>query len=166
MIYTQKARIPTRLMAILPTGNAHRNFRARGCGFQKGLTFVEVMVTAVILSAGLVAVYRSFFIGADVMRHLSNRLYALNLIETRIALIERDYRASKDFDVGPLTEEAVINNFPVHFQFVINLKPVDQLLTVFQLDITLSWEERGRMMSLSRSAYFSGITSVGQEGAS
>lgn len=135
-------------------------------GSRKGLTFIEVMVTAVILSVGLVAIYRSFFIGADVIQHLSNRLYALNLLEAKIATIERDFRTLKDFDIGPLTEEAVINNYPVRFQYQVDLKPVGQLLTVFQLDITLSWEERGRTMSLFRSAYFSGDASASKGEAS
>jgi hypothetical protein len=125
---------------------------------------MEVMVTAVILSAGLVALYRSFFICADVVTHLSNRLYALNLLDSRIATIERDFRSLKDFDIGAMSEEAVINNRPLTFTYTIDLKPVGELLSVFRLDITLSWEERGHVLSLSRSAYFSGIKAVSTSG--
>ena len=110
--------------------------------------------------------YRAFFSALNYLDHLAIRCYALNAMENRIASIERDFRSLKDFDIGPLAEEAVINNHPVRFQYKVDLKPVGQLLTVFQLDITLSWEERGRTMSLSRCAYFSGITSVGKGGAS
>ncbi len=131
-----------------------------------GLTFMEVMVTAVILSAGLVALYRSFFIGADVVTHLSNRLYALNLLESRIATIERDFRSLKDFDIGSMSEEAVINHRPVTFHYAISLQPVGNLLSIFRLDITLSWEERGHVLSLSRSAYFSGIRTISSTGGS
>jgi hypothetical protein len=144
------------------SGNGN-GFRSRR---EAGLTFMEVMVTAVILSAGLVALYRSFFICADIVTHLSNRLYALNLIESRVATIERDFRSLKDFDIGAMSEEAVINNRPVTFTYTIDLQPVGELLSVFRLDITLSWEERGHVLSLSRSAYFSGLRSVLPTGGS
>ena len=126
----------------------------------RGITFIEVMVTVVILSAGLVAIYRSFFIGLDYLQHLSCRLYALNLMESKIASAEQNFRSLKDFDIGPLTDTAVINNHPVEFRFTVNLVPVGNLLSVFKLDIAISWEERQRVVTVSRSAYFSGITSL------
>ncbi len=153
-------------MVTSPTGNRTAHRRSFFPDSRVGLTFVEVMVTSVILSAGLVAIYRSFFIAADVVQHLSNRLYALNLLENKITTIERDFRSRKDFDIGPLTEDAVVNNHPVVFQYRVELKPVGSLLTVFQLDISLSWEERGRFRSVSRSAYFSGVTPLEKGDAS
>jgi hypothetical protein len=136
-------------------------FRRRGCaGRAKGITFIEVMLTVVILSVGLVALYRSFFSAVNYLDHLSTRLYALNLMESRIATIEKDFRSLKDFDIGPLQEEAVINNHPVVFQYAVDFKPVGTLLSVFELDIVLSWQERGRAVSVSRTAYFSGVTSL------
>ncbi|MBF0569153.1 MAG: prepilin-type N-terminal cleavage/methylation domain-containing protein [Candidatus Omnitrophica bacterium] len=144
-----------------PTGN-----NPSGCyaGSQrrrrKGLTFIEVMVTVVVLSVGLVAIYRSFFIGIDYLNHLSCRLHALNLIESKIAFAEKDFQSLKDFDIGPMSETVVINNRPVEFHYAIDLKPVGKLLSVFSLDITLSWEERGHVVSVSRSAYFSGVTNL------
>jgi hypothetical protein len=125
-----------------------------------GITFIEVMVTAVILAAGLVAIYRSFFIGLDYLQHLSCRLYALNLIENKIASAEENFRSLKDFDIGPLSETAVINNKSVEFRFTVNLEPVGNLLSVFKLDLALTWEERDRVVTISRSAYFSGITAL------
>jgi|GEM_PF-532679 len=127
---------------------------------ERGITFIEVMVTAVILSAGLVAIYRSFFIGLDYLQHLSCRLYALNLIEGKIASAEQNFRSLKDFDIGPLTDTAVINNHPVEFHFTVSVVPVGNLLSVFKLDIALSWAERNRIVTISRSTYFSGITAL------
>ena len=125
---------------------------------------MEVMVTAVILSAGLVAVYRSFFITLDHLQYLSCRLYADNLIETKIARAEKDFRDLKDFDIGSMTEEVEIGKKNVTLTYSMELKPVGSLLSVFELDITLSWEDRGRMITLSRSAYFSGITPLEKGG--
>ncbi len=145
---------------ILRTGSSAFLSRRIGLRGERGITFIEVMVTAVILSAGLVAIYRSFFIGLDYLQHLSCRLYALNLIESKIASAEQNFRSLKDFDIGPLTDSAVINNRPVEFRFDVDLEPVGNLLSVFKLDLALSWEERGRTITIVRSAYFSGITSL------
>ena len=136
------------------------NLRFRRTPHVRGITFIEVMLTVVILAVGLVGLYRSFFSAINYLDHLSTRLYALNLMESRIATIERDFRSLKDFDIGPLQEEAVINHRPVVFQYAVDFKPVGTLLSVFQLDIVLSWQERGRSVSISRTAYFSGVTSL------
>ena len=141
------------------------NARSRRKGRARGITFLEVMLTVVILSVGLVALYRSFFSAVNYLDHLSTRLYALNLIESRIATIEKDFRSLQDFDIGALQEEARINNRVIEFQYAVDFKPVGTLLSVFELDIVLSWQERGRSVSVARTAYFSGVTSlVAQQG--
>ncbi|MBF0594380.1 MAG: prepilin-type N-terminal cleavage/methylation domain-containing protein [Candidatus Omnitrophica bacterium] len=127
---------------------------------RRGISFIEVMVTAVILSVGLVAIYRAFFISVDYLDHLSRRLCALNLIDVRVADIERDFRTLNNVDVGALNETVTLNGHPVDYAYHVQLKPVGQLLSVFQLDIALSWQERGREISIARSAYFSGAGSL------
>ncbi len=140
---------------ILSTGSDRARRR-----LTRGITFIEVMLTVVVLSAGLVAIYRSFFSAINYLDHLSTRLYAHNLMENRIATIERDFRSLKDFDIGVFSEDALINNRTVTFHYAVNLKPVGTLLSVFELEIVLSWQEHGRPASLSRTAYFSGITAL------
>ena len=148
-----------RPVMTLSTGRApHRKPR------NKGITFIEVMLTVVVLSTGLVALYRTFFSAIDQLEHLSMRLYAINLMDSRIATIERDFRSLKDFDIGALSEEAVINGRPVMFQYTVDLTPVGTLLSVFELDIVLSWHERNRDVNITRTAYFSGITSLSSGG--
>ncbi|MBF0122848.1 MAG: hypothetical protein HQL21_05510 [Candidatus Omnitrophica bacterium] len=151
-------------MTLLTGSNAACFFLRPTLHRRRGLTFIEVMITAIVLAGGLVAIYRAFFIGLDQLDHLSYRLCAINLIEEKIAFVEKDFRSLKDFDIGPLTESAVVNNRPVEFQYVISLQPVGTLLSVFHLDIALSWQEKGREMSISRSAYFSGISSFKEGG--
>jgi prepilin-type N-terminal cleavage/methylation domain-containing protein len=149
-------------MMISPIGK--RSCGMRGVSSKRGLSFLEVMVTAVILSVGMVAIYRSFFITMDHLQYLSCRLYANNLIETKIAHAEKDFRDLQDFDIGSMTEEVEIGNKEVVFSYTMDLKPVGTLLSVFQLDITLSWEDRGRTVSISRAAYFSGVTPLEKGG--
>ncbi|MFH0753702.1 MAG: prepilin-type N-terminal cleavage/methylation domain-containing protein [Candidatus Omnitrophota bacterium] len=146
-------------MMTLPIGNSVRTWSGRSRKIA-GITFVEVMLTVVILSVGLVGLYRSFFAALNYQDHLAVRLYATNLIDGRIATIERDFRSLKDFDIGILSEEVVINNRVITFQYGVNFKSVGTLLSVFELDVVLSWEDRGKIFSISRTAYFSGISSL------
>lgn len=148
---------------MLSTGNSPHHGRtgcARPDGAGRGVTFIEVMLTVVILSVGLTALYRSFFSAVNHLDHLSTRLYALNLMENRIAAIEKDFRSLEDFDIGPLEQEVLIDHRPVLFRYAVDFRPVGTLLSIFELDIVLSWEERGRVVSLARTAYFSGVTSL------
>ena len=147
-------------MTSLTGSNAFPVFLQSKPRRKRGLTFIEVMITAIVLAGGLVAIYRAFFIGLDPLDHLSYRLCAINLIEKKIAFVEKDFRSLKDFDIGPLTESVVVNNRPIEFRYAINLQPIGELLSVFHLDIVLSWQEKGHPMSISRSAYFSGISSL------
>ncbi|MEI8011019.1 MAG: hypothetical protein WCI27_00870 [Candidatus Omnitrophota bacterium] len=140
-------------MMILLTGNS----RARR---RRGITFVEVMLTVVILSGGLVAIYRSFLSGIDYLDRLSTRVYAINLLENRMAVVEKDFRSPKDFDIGLLDEEFVINHHPVMFHYKVDLKPVGTLLSVFELEMEITWRDHGRVTTLSRTAYVSGVTSL------
>jgi type II secretory pathway component PulJ len=123
------------------------------------------MVAIIILSAGLVAIYRSFLLGADLNEHLANRLYALNLLESRSAFIEKELRSLHAADVSSSGGEEGYGVRPVSFQLSAVLKPVGTLLSVFQLDLSVSWQERERMFTLSRSAYFSGLSSFNNTGA-
>jgi type II secretory pathway component PulJ len=142
----------------LPTGSTPSRRR------RLGITFIEVMLTVIVLSSGLVALYRVFFSAIDQLEHLSARSCANMLIDSRIAVIERDFRSLKDFDIGELSEEVVLNGRPFVFQYTVRLNPVGTLLSVFELDVVLSWQERGRAVSIARQAYFSGITSLAPGG--
>ncbi len=138
---------------ILLTGSS---FFRRRCG----ITFIEVMLTVVILSGGLVALYRSFFSAVDYLDRLSLRLTAINLLADRVAIVEKDFRSAKDFDIGVLDEDVVINNHPVKFHYTVGLKPVGTLLSVFELEMGLGWQDHGRSTTLSRTVYVSGVTSL------
>jgi prepilin-type N-terminal cleavage/methylation domain-containing protein len=130
---------------------------------KRGLTFIEVMVTAVILSVGLVGIYRTFLIAADHAQYFSCRLMANTLIDGRIARIEKGFQELKDFDVGAMTETVLVNGRDVEFRYTMDLKPVGTLLSIFEIDMTIAWQDRGRTVTLSRSACFSGVTPLGKE---
>lgn len=120
------------------------------------------MVTLAILSAGLVALYRSFFICIDTINHLTYRLHAITLLENRIADVEKKYRQFNHFKFDPGKEKEVVllNNKEVPFRYSMQVTPVDHVSDVHQIKVTLSWEEGARAYTVSKSAYFSNMVSL------
>ena len=125
----------------------------------KGFTFIEVMVTLVILSSGIVMIYKSFFLCLDYLSYLTCRLYASQMIESKIADISRSYQESQGafFDRGATTETMEINHKWVDFNYTINLTPLSGLEHVYHLQISLAWYDGKRLMKLSRESLLTKI---------
>src|SRR5271155_1181395 len=69
----------------------------------RGFTFVEVMVSLVVLCCGIVMIYKSFFLCADYLNNLTCRLYASSLIDEKIGDIAKsfaDWSAKNSIDLG------------------------------------------------------------------
>ncbi|MBI3602312.1 MAG: prepilin-type N-terminal cleavage/methylation domain-containing protein [Candidatus Omnitrophica bacterium] len=126
---------------------------------EKGFTFVEVMVALVILSAGIVMIYKSFFLYADYLSYLTCRLHATQMMESKIADIERSFRQSQgsSFDTGAMTETVKINHKRVDFNYTINTTSLLGLEGVYRMDITLAWHDGHRLMQLSRASLLTKI---------
>lgn len=127
---------------------------------QKGISFFEVLVAVVILTTGLTAIYRSFFLTVDYLQYLSIRTQAQHLLLNKIASIEQDFKLLKDFDIGSMSTEMKIGEENIVFQYDIQLRPVDMLLSVFELDIALIWESQGKTNRIHQTAFFSGISAI------
>src|SRR5208283_1755565 len=99
----------------------------------KGFTFVEVMVSLVVLCCGIVLIYKSFFLCADYLNNLTCRLYASSLLDEKVGKITESSAlwpsadralTANDFDFGDTVLTLEINHKPVQFSFAINLKPL------------------------------------------
>lgn len=120
----------------------------------RGFTFVEIMVTLVVLSAGIVVVFKSFFYSLDVVRSMTVRIYANNLMENRINEIERMLRVynalpmqlgrSDDIDLGSKT---------VTFKEQMLFSEVEDFSDIFRLDFSVSWKDGNKEKKLTRSSY-------------
>lgn len=124
-------------------------------GSPKAFTFVEVMVTLVILSSGIVMIYKSFFLCVDYLSRLSCRLCAVELLDEKIADMSRLLKetAGTAFDREPLTVTRQIQHKAIDYHYEITFDPVAELEGVYRLDVGLSWSEGDRAMHLSRSAF-------------
>lgn len=115
------------------------------------------MITLVILSAGIVMIYKSFFLCVDYLNYLTCRSYASQMIENKIAQISRSYRESPDstFDRGATTETLQVNHKWVDFNYNSEMTVVGGLDYVYRLKVTLSWYDGKRLLKLSRESLLS-----------
>ncbi len=132
------------------------SLRYKSLNNESGLSFIEVMVTLLILSFGLVMIFKTFLTSLQQTEHLTKRLYASTLLDDRISVIERGLRAYQTLPFDLHYKEVVnMGTKEIEFKQKMDIREVEDFVDVFQLDITLQWEEEGRMRELSRSAYIS-----------
>jgi prepilin-type N-terminal cleavage/methylation domain-containing protein len=120
-----------------------------------GFTFVEVMVSLVVLCCGIVLIYKSFFLCADYLNNLTCRLYASSLIDEKIGDISESFAdwPARDLNLGDNFVDLDINHKPVRFTYNINLAPLPDVNSIWQLDVRIAWVDGPRNMHASRSAY-------------
>jgi len=121
----------------------------------RGFTFVEVMVSLVVLCSGIVFIYKSFFLCADYLNNLTCRLYASSLIDEKIGDITKSFAEwpSKDLDLGDNHVTLQINHKSVLFTYNIKMAPLSDVNSVWQVDVNLNWVDGPRTMHAERSAY-------------
>ena len=121
----------------------------------RGFTFVEVMVSLVVLCCGIVLIYKSFFLCADYLNNLTCRLYASSLIDEKIGDITQSFAEwpAKSLNFGDNAVTLNINYKPVRFTYEINAQPLPDVKSVWQVDVKLSWQDGPRNMRMQRSAY-------------
>ena len=143
----------TAMTTISKIGN--RGIRVRLRAGKEGFSFVEVMVAVAVLALGIVVIYRSFFVCLDYINHVSNRLHAMVLINNRIATMQKDFELNGEAPAShrDQTETAWIHSKPVVFHSSVDVRTVDNLEGLYQLDASLWWNERGRDVRIWRSAF-------------
>lgn len=126
------------------------------CKDSKGFTFIEVLVTLVILSVGIIAVFRSFLLSLDYLTHLNNRLYATILIDDRIDVTQRILRNYKSLPLGNSEDITVdIGSKEKKYLYQTKISEISGYIDFFELELSLQWQEKGRNIKLSRFAYLS-----------
>lgn len=121
----------------------------------RGFTFVEVMVSLVVLCCGIVLIYKSFFLCTDYLNNLTCRLYASSLLDEKISDITRSFAEwpAKELDFGNTSDVVPVNHKPVRFAYDISVKPLTDVKSVWQLDVQVSWIDGPRNMRLERGIY-------------
>ena len=136
---------------ILSIGNRMRS--------QKAYTFLELMVTVSILSVGIVGIYRALLTSLDYQSELSQRLYAINILEDEISLLENQYRATAE---DPSAEngkviEAVLDHRPVPFTLSVSPGLSENIEGLLPVELALTWPSRGHNVTLKRYTYLANL---------
>lgn len=124
------------------------------------MTFVEVMVTTVILTGGLMMIYRAFFLSLDYTNHLRYRLQAGIFLDNKLTEMQKYFQDNGELPTVQFEEDIksiVFKNYDVPFRLQTHITSVPDVHRTFRVTMLLSWEERNRTINLSRSAYISKI---------
>lgn len=124
---------------------------------QKGFTFFELMVTVSILSIGIVGIYRVLLADVDYQTELSCRLYASNLIEHEVALMQQRYALSGELPVidNGKVVDAVLNRRELAFQIEVSEAFSETRISgMFPAEIAVSWPYRDRVIKIKRKIFF------------
>lgn len=129
---------------------AENKFQKRRRIQASGFTLVEVMVSVVILSVGIIVIYESFLTSLDTLQLFFNRLNA-NLI-----LTEKLWQAQDSFEQAggvflPLRSAGEIIMANKEFDWQLNLKEWDSRQDLFIACAQVSWQEGQKLRVLSRS---------------
>ena len=118
------------------------------------------MVTLMILTTGIVMIYKVFLLSLDRQRYLLHRLYANNILDRRIAEVQHSLKAKgvTTLEQKEVVENAVLHNKEIPFTTAVAFQNVADLENLYQMNIGISWLERGHVMHLARSVYICGDT--------
>ena len=140
-----------------PTGNeSARCTHGPGRGI-RAFTFVELMLTVVILSVGVVMIYRSYFISLNVLNHFKRRVVAMNLCDDKLARLEYDFRAQQKLP-SPENESQSVETLKLNdytFDYFQNISNLEGLTGVQEVDWKIAWQEGKRHIELNSSALIS-----------
>jgi prepilin-type N-terminal cleavage/methylation domain-containing protein len=121
---------------------------------QKGFTFIEVMVALVILSVGIVGIFKSLLIALDQMDYLTHRLYASTVLQNTLVLKERRLRNYQELSLGLGDKHAVdIGPHTVTYQQKIRISEIESYPDLFEIAASLSWDEGDKRVTVRNAGY-------------
>ena len=120
---------------------------------KRGFTFIEVMVAAIILSSGMVSIYKVFIATLGYLNHLSCRSYATTVLNNKITEFAQRFQLERKILFGTEAdqEKCQINNKWVDFKYTMSLMPMGKFDDLFLLNGRITWVEGRKHISLSRS---------------
>jgi len=128
----------------------------RGKCFQShGLTLVEVMLTVVILVAGILVVYQVFLHALSTLQYVNSRMCAQNLLMNNVQEFKLDFQKNNQIYFGPrhVVERILVGNKIVDFRYSLTFAPVRKMKDLYQLDASVIWKEGNRDQEVSQKVF-------------
>ncbi|OGX15498.1 MAG: hypothetical protein A2166_05055 [Omnitrophica WOR_2 bacterium RBG_13_41_10] len=128
-----------------------------GNSTERGFTFVELMITSVILLVGLVAIIQGFITATGAFNTTNNRLYLLAFMENKMQEIES--AAEKESDLKKIDSTGQINYDSRKFAWILKINDVDGDYDpkldekLKEVKIEINWREQNYPKNLSLATY-------------
>jgi prepilin-type N-terminal cleavage/methylation domain-containing protein len=125
--------------------------------YERGFTFVELMITVVILLVGLVAIIQGFIIATGALNTAKNHILLVPFLETKMQDIEaasrREDGLKKIDSKGEFSFDA--RNFAWNFTLgeIQNNNTADLNEELKEAKLEVSWQERNQPRNLSLVTY-------------
>jgi len=121
---------------------------------KKGFTLVEVMISVVILGAGLVLIANSYIVAARGINSTANNIAALNLAQEKLQALEilslkEGLSASEIQDVLKSTSK----NYDYTQKITEITEPLDLAKNLVQVCANLSWKEQNATKNITLSTF-------------
>lgn len=119
-----------------------------------GISFVQVMVTLMIMSLGFVSLLNVYRISIDRMSHLTNRIYLQLIQDNRLTFIDYSLRAYQKlpFDIRN-NEETFIGSRKIQYDQTLQIHAMGDFLNIFFVGSSLNWKEGQKIRSLNAERY-------------
>lgn len=121
-------------------------------GGRGGFTLIEVLVSVVILMAGVIVIDQILLVSMSRLGFLEHRFEANRLLTNKIwevqDLINRTGAAPKNFD------DSVLMGSERVYNYAMQSKSVGKTAGLYQADFRISWTEAGWAKKILRSYYF------------
>lgn len=116
------------------------------------------MLSIAAFSLGAVAIMHIFIASLNRLEHITNRIYAAQVIENRISAVERTLRAYKTLPPDIREDEDLrVGAKDITFRQNLTISAVDNFLDLFRVDFSLAWTENQRTRNFERSAYITDL---------
>ncbi len=122
---------------------------------RKGISFVEVMITVLVLVSGFTGVYQAYLKSLNDLDYLTTRLYAGFLLDQKIDMLQEYFLTVEEIPPHLTRTMETVNMGRKErlVEFDAQLKPVGSLPNLLEVVLKATWLQNNRRVSVSRQAY-------------
>ena len=120
---------------------------------KRSFTLLELIVTVVILSSGILFIYKGFLSSLDVSYYVKHYLYAQLWTEEKLYDIDEEFRTYKAAFLPQASGSFNEGNKNFSWQAAYSLIGSTEKMSLYDVTLVVSWKEGRRNINLARSKY-------------